>query len=90
MDTSGLFKEEIMLNGDDVTNGDDHFEDEDSPEPEDSTNEALYTKEPAKSEQSLEELVCIGHQMLETMNRLASSAERIASALEIIAKVKKE
>jgi hypothetical protein len=71
-----------------MLNDDDHFQGDSTEE--ESNNEEFYIKEPGKSEQSLEELVGIGHQMLETMNRLASSAERIASALETISKVKKD
>lgn len=86
---SGLFKEELFLNGEDHFQGEEE-EEEEGTLTQDSTNEDPYIKVPSKSEQSFEELVGIGHQMLETMNRLATSAERIASALETIAKVKKE
>ena len=48
---------------------------------EEEDNEQLESCQP-----NLDELVIIGHKMLDAINRIASSAEKIASALENISK----
>jgi hypothetical protein len=58
------------------------------PKHDDEENDEFEPKhEDEESEQqNLDELVIIGHKMLEAINKIASSAERIASALENISK----
>ena len=76
------FTEEFHLKQEDDDNDEFELKQED-----DDINEFDPKHEDEESEQqNLGELVIIGHKMLEAINKIASSAERIASALENISK----